>query len=47
MFSLADVSKNSSPSESASCFPLSNEMTLSSSMSHLLPTRITCALSHE
>lgn len=46
-FSLADVSKNSTPSWSASCLPRSNEMTRSSSMSHLLPTRITWALSHE
>jgi len=47
MFSLAEVSKNSRPSESASCFPRSKLMTRSSSMSHLLPTRITCALSQE
>lgn len=46
-FSLADVSKNSTPNWSASCFPRSNEMTRSSSISHLLPTKITCALSHE
>lgn len=47
MFSLAEVSKNSRPKESASCFPRSNEITRSSSMSHLFPTRMTCALSHE
>lgn len=35
------------PNWSASCFPLSVVTTLSSSISHLLPTRITCALSHE
>ena len=46
-FSLADVSKNSKPNESANCFPRSNEITLSSSISHLLPTKTTCALSHE
>ena len=46
-FSLADVSKNSKPKESANCFPRSNEITLSSSMSHLFPTKITCALSQE
>ena len=45
IFSLADVSKNWSPRLSASCFPLSYEMTLSSSMSLLLPTRMTWALS--
>ena len=47
MFSLAEVSKNSKPSESANCLPRSKEITLSSSMSHLFPTRITCALSQE
>lgn len=47
MFSFALVSKNSTPSCSASCFPLSKLITLSSSMSHLFPTKITCALSHE
>ena len=46
-FSLADVSKNSNPNESANCFPLSKEITRSSSMSHLLPTKTTWALSHE
>ncbi len=46
-FSFADVSKNSTPNWSANCLPRSNDITLSSSMSHLLPTKITCALSHE
>lgn len=46
-FSLAEVSKNSTPSWSANCFPRSNEITRSSSISHLLPTKITCALSQE
>lgn len=36
-----------SPSWSARCFPFSGGTTLSSSMSHLLPTMITWALSHE
>ena len=47
MLSLAEVSKNSRPKESAKCLPLSKEITRSSSMSHLLPTKITCALSQE
>ena len=47
MLSLAEVSKNSSPKESAKCLPLSKEITRSSSMSHLLPTKMTCALSQE
>ena len=45
IFSLADVSKNWSPRLSASCFPLSYEITLSSSMSLLFPTKMTWALS--
>lgn len=45
--SLALVSKNSSPSWSASCLPLSYDTTLSSSMSHLLPTSITWAFDQE
>ena len=36
-----------SPNWSARCFPFSGGTTLSSSMSHLLPTMITWALSHE
>lgn len=44
---LADVSKNSRPSWSDSCFPRSVDTTLSSSMSHLFPTRTTWALSQE
>lgn len=47
IFSLADVSKNWTPNWSANCLPLSVVITLSSSMSHLLPTKITWALSHE
>lgn len=47
IFSFADVSKNSTPNWSASCLPRSNEMIRSSSISHLFPTKITCALSHE
>lgn len=47
MFSFADVSKNSTPNWSASCLPRSNDITRSSSISHLFPTNITCALSHE
>ena len=45
IFSLAEVSKNCSPRLSASCFPLSYEITLSSSMSLLFPTKMTWALS--
>lgn len=41
IFSLADVSKNSTPSWSPSCLPRSKEITRSSSISHLLPTNIT------
>lgn len=47
MLSLAEVSKNSRPKESAKCLPRSKEITRSSSMSHLLPTKMTCALSQE
>ena len=41
IFSLAEVSKKCRPNWSASCLPRSAETTRSSSISHLLPTRIT------